>query len=168
MGTKQKQKQRQEYIQFDFVSYQYLWKSVCIKEEFTNMLKNCDDFCEQHKQYQKFVDHFRNRTIQDVQNKPHCHSVEGKRELELIKKIIKAQYDTRDEIFEKNWGQRFEGERFFQFGLTRGFRVVGTLNGNEFHAIIFDYHHQIYQDEKHNNNDIKNNDFQPYYEEGNK
>ena len=128
------------------------------------MLKNCNEFCEQHKRYQKFVDEFRGKTIQEAQlnRQLHVHDIEEKRE--IVKTIIKAQYSTESAVFEKHWEQDFAEEKFVQFGSPQGFRVIGTLNGTCFRAIIFDYHHQVYGgNEKFNDKCIKNNAFQPYY-----
>jgi len=146
------------------ITYPYLWKSVAV-DNFTNRLSDVQEFIEKFKLFQKFIESCSGKTIMAIKRESnHCHPINTKKELELIKKIIKEHYDN-NRIFETIWSQYFADEEFWQMATTNGFRVFGIKKGNKFRLLIFDYYHCIYPSESHNDKSIAHNDYSVYYKE---
>lgn len=147
-------------LTFDF-SYKS-WIRCIRTNNFSNKLKNPDEFAEQIFKYLYELIPFLQENWTDILKSsskkypfPHCHLV-AKDKIELVEAVIEETHatkllDTDDEF------------NIWQLGSTQGLRLFAIYNHqtSTLFPVFLDYHHQIHPDENHNHRDLKSDDFCP-------
>lgn len=161
----------------DFSRFPFCFRTTRV-EKFTNKLKDNCQFCEKlNNLFEKVIPHVSNYSFdniyQNTQN--HSHIILPKdSQYGLIKNIVKnlcAEYFNYDEKdFELFYQNNLNDYDVWQIGISGGIRLIGIRNLNVFSVLFIDYHHLIYPDKNHNQENYDKYTFCPMknYERGKK
>ena len=120
----------------------------CTVGDFNNFLKSETDFVDKFRQILTAVHKLSEKTVAELfdtgSGYRHCHSVQDKESAVLT--VLKKLYGFDDDFLTQNYG----GEKFYQAGLEKGVRFIGTIAGNVFRIHIVDYFHDLYPDDRRN------------------
>lgn len=156
-------------IRINFNRFPFCFR--CVEtDSFTNKLKNYDSFFVKFKQFFEIdVIHICQCNYDEIfiKTNKHSHSIniqtkEFELVMETVKQLLKSwkpSYKDRDNqlFFENNINDYV----LWQLGCTAGTRIIGLRQANEFFALFFDYHHLIYPDKNHNQEDYYSYSFCP-------
>lgn len=157
-------------IIIDFSLFPFCFRCVTVGN-FTNKLKDANQF---FKYFKRLLENEIPTLVQfnfnniSKETKRHSHSIlNDTKEYVLIKDILKellksykkGNYST--EYYEKFLENNVNEYTIWQLGITGGIRLIGVRKSNVFSVLFIDYHHLIYRDDKHNQENYKLYDFCP-------
>lgn len=158
-------------IIINFSFFPFCFRTVSLKE-YTNKLENPKQFFDYFsKLFEVTIPALSNSTFDNVyiETKRHSHTISPKdqKEYNLVKTILKEIYKNhkKPENLEKDFELFLENNIYdyhiWQLGLSGGIRLIGRRRSNIFDVLFIDYHHLIYPDKNHNQDNYKMYDFSP-------
>lgn len=159
---------KQDNIIIDFAQFPFCFRSISIKNKFTNKLKDNIQFFEFFSEiFEKNIPFLINYTFENVayaSKHSHVIPLDSKQYTiikEILKQLCKEFYKFDDCDFEMWFNQNINEYRIWQLGATGGVRLIGVRKMNTFCVLFIDYHHQLYPSTKHNHVNVDKFEFCP-------
>lgn len=157
-------------ICIDFSLFPFCFR--CVKtENFTNKLKNANQFFEKFKRlFETDIPALIQFSFDNVkkETKRHSHAIlTDTKEYSVVIDVVKALFksdkgdDYSDRDFELFLNNNINEYHVWQLGISSGIRLFGIRRSNVFSVLFIDYHHLIYPNKNYNQENYDIYDFCP-------